>query len=234
MNIETALDPSVWWRTLCFVTDQLVVTGDLHARRDLAEKQLDDWSAAGVTHIVDVREEWNDAALVNKRHPQIRYLHCPTHDNGGRQDDEWFTSGISAIVDAISADSNNTVVVHCHMGVNRAPSLVFAALLEMGWPAEESLNLIRQARPIAGILYAGQAVEWFARRHGIASSEHMELRRSVRKWLAANPTDTRWVMSRIRLAENNPAPCHPKNGVPRTGHFLVGRTQLQINIQEAL
>ena len=84
MDTETALDPSVWWRTLCFVTDQLVVTGDLHARRDLAEKQLDDWSAAGVTHIVDVREEWNDAALVNDRHPEIAVPASP-HPRQRRQ-----------------------------------------------------------------------------------------------------------------------------------------------------
>ena len=234
MDTETVLDPSVWWRTLCFVTDQLVVTGDLHARRDLAEKQLDDWAAAGATHIVDVREEWNDAALVNDRHPEIAYLHRPTHDNGGRQDEDWFTSGVNAIVDAIRADSNNTVVVHCHMGVNRAPTLAFAALLDMGWPLEKGLNSIRQARPIAGILYAEQAVDWFARRQRIPNSEHIELRRSVREWLAANPADTRWVISRIRLAESNPAPPHRKGGVCATGIRLARRTHLHTATKEVL
>jgi len=234
MDTETALDPSVWWRTLCFVTDQLVVTGDLHPRRDLAEKQLDDWSAAGVTHIVDVREEWNDAAFVNDCHPEVVYLHRPTHDNGGRQNDEWFAAGVSAIVDAIRADSKNTVIVHCHMGVNRAPSLAFAALLEMGWTVEEGLNSIRQRRPIAGILYAEQAADWFARRHRVSSSDHIKLRRRVRVWLAANPVDSRWVMSRIRLAEHNPAPGHRKGGVRTTGNFPGSRTQLRITTQEAL
>jgi len=234
MNTETALDPSVWWRTLCFVTDQLIVTGDLHARRDLAEKQLDDWAAAGVTHIVDVRGEWNDAALVKECHPQITYLHRPTHDNGGRQDDEWFTSGTSAIVDAMRADSKNTVVVHCHMGVNRAPSLAFAALLEMGWPVEEALNSIRRARPIAGILYADQAIDWFARRHCICNSERIKLRRSVSEWLAANPIDSRWVMSRIRIAENNPVPRPRKSNVCTSDNLSRSRTQLPITAQEAL
>ena len=234
MYTDTVLDPSVWWRTLCFVTDQLVVTGDLHARRDLAEKQLDDWSAVGVSHIVDVREEWNDAAFVNDRHPEITYLHRPTHDNGGRQDDEWFTSGVSAIVDAISADSNNIVVVHCHMGVNRAPSLAFAALLEMGWTVEKALNSIRKARQIVGILYAEQAVDWFARRHHICSSEHVELRRSVRQWLAANSVDSRWVISRIRLAENDPSPGHRKAGIDAPGNFPQSQTQLRMMTQEVL
>jgi len=234
MDTETALDPSTWWRTLCFVTDQLVVTGDLHARRDLAEKQLDDWSSAGVTHIVDVREEWSDAALVNDRHPEITYLHRPTHDNGGRQDDDWFTSGVDAIVDAIRADNYNTVVVHCHMGVNRAPSLAFAALLDMGWSVKPALNAIRSARPIAGILYAEQAVAWFARRQQIANIDHIELRRRVREWLTANPVDTNWVISRIRLAENNTVASHRRGRSRATGSCLARQTQRHTATKEVL
>ena len=207
MTASTPSNPSTWRRTLCWVTDQLIVTGDLDARREIAVRQLDEWAAVGVTHIVDVRQEWNDISLVAEHQPHMTYLHRPTHDNGGTQDDEWFASGVAAIVDAITSHSDNTVVVHCHMGVNRAPSLAFAALLAMGWPATEALSQIRRARPIAAVLYAEQAAEWFAQYHGMSTSDRLELRADVRQWLADNPVDVRWVVSRIRQAENNPSTC---------------------------
>ena len=216
MNIRIPSSPSEWWRTLCWVTDQIIVTGDLNPKPEHAVRQLSEWAAVGVTHIVDVRQEWSDAALVAEHQPQITYLHCPTHDNGSAQDDNWFTSGVNAIVEAINADNDNTVVIHCHMGVNRAPSLAFAALLELGWTPVEALRLIRRARPIAAVLYAEQAVDWFCRKHSITDCDREELCENVGQWLAENPVDVRWVISRIRLAENESASNIEKSGT-RTG-----------------
>ena len=44
------------------------------------------------------------------------------------------------------------------MGINRGPSMAFAMMLFDGWDAVDALNAIRDARPIAGIIYATDAV----------------------------------------------------------------------------
>ena len=52
--------PERWHREICWVHGRLIVTGDLDEDVLAAIRQLRDWVAAGVTHIVDVRVEAND------------------------------------------------------------------------------------------------------------------------------------------------------------------------------
>ena len=52
------------------------------------------------------------------------------------------------------------MLAHCHMGINRGPSMGFAILLALGWDAEEALDAIHAARPIAFIAYAEDALRW--------------------------------------------------------------------------
>ena len=55
-----------------WVTDHLLVGGDLDARDDtLAERQLAELVELGVTHLVDVRLEWDDLDFVAERASDI-------------------------------------------------------------------------------------------------------------------------------------------------------------------
>ena len=66
--------------------------------------------------------------------------------------------GVRYAVDALEA--GGTVLTHCHMGINRGPSLGFAVLLALGWDAVDALDAIRRVRPIAYIAYAEDALRW--------------------------------------------------------------------------
>ena len=200
MTKTTELRPASWWRRLCQVTDRLFICGDLPHDPDGFRRMLQEWVDAGITHIVDVRGEWSDESRVADKHPHISYAWLPTHDNGGGQDADWFEQGVETICDAL-ADPGARVVIHCHMGVNRAPSMAFAALLELGIDVGDGLTAIRAARPIAAILYAESAIDWFAERSGWTTSQTGEARMRVRAWHAENPSDAQWVISRIRMAE---------------------------------
>lgn len=200
---DEPVDHAAWWRRPCWVTTQLIVTGDLHPDRTLAAAQLQHWADLGVTHIADVREEWSDETFVSQLQPAMTYLHLPTHDNGGHQDDNWFSTSVSHITDIIRASDTNVVVLHCHMGVNRAPSLALAVLLELGWSVTGALSAIREARPIAGILYAEQAVDWSARHRGLPDEIRRRDREAARRWLAEHPVNVAWIISRIRRAERS-------------------------------
>jgi len=200
MNTPTISDPAAWHRRLCFVNDWIALSGDLDTMNpDLAIAQLAAWDAAGITDIIDVRDEWSDESFVATHAPHINYVHLGTHDDGGWQEDSWFEAGLAIIREV--RERGGCAVVHCHMGVNRAPSMAFRMLLDAGVPTEDALDAIRAARPIAAILYADAAISHHLRSNDIDGEHAAVEKRLVREWHAANPVDTYWVISRIRQAE---------------------------------
>ena len=65
------------------LTEQLWVGGDLEIFDEpLAEAQLAELAEAGLTHIIDVRLEWDDLAWVAARRPDVEYLHLGVADAG--------------------------------------------------------------------------------------------------------------------------------------------------------
>ena len=196
-------DPAAWWRYLCWILgDRIAVCGDLPQDRTAARHQLREWRRAGVTHILDLREEWTDEAVVARHAPEITYHWLGAHDDGGAQDDTWFDTGVALILTAL-ADPDARIVVHCHMGVNRAPSMAFAALLALDVDPVAALDEIRSARPIANIEYAEDAVAWWQRRTGAPAAAVRDACATVRAWRVDNPCDVGWVISRIRVAERH-------------------------------
>ena len=201
--LSPSQDPLNWHRTVCRVTDRLILTGDLHEQRDRAIEQLGGWQAEGVTDILDVRGEYSDESLVAEHAPDIAYFYLGTHDDGGAQSDAWFYQGIAVGLDVLE-DPDRTLLVHCHMGINRAPSMVFAILLASGWDPVAALDAIRAARPIANILYADDAISWWLRDQGADGAEVEAGVAAVRQWHRDNPIDVGFVISRIRLGGTNP------------------------------
>lgn len=193
-------DPARWWRTLCWAADRIAVSGDLDPAR--AADQLAEWVAAGVTDVLDVRGEANDARRVAAHAPTLRYHWLGTHDDGDRQASSWFDE-IATVVDRVLADPDRRLIVHCHLGVNRGPSATLAALLLQGLHPIEAMDAIRAARPVASMMYAGDAVVWWGVREGLAGDEIVALHDEVCAWHEANPLDVPWCieqMGRSRFA----------------------------------
>ena len=189
----------LWHRTLCKVTDWLYLCGDLPSEPDLAVVQLEQWREAGITAIVDVRQEWSDERLVAKYAPEIAYFHLGTHDNGGAQTPEWFSEGLTALHQALQ-DREAKIVVHCHMGVNRGPSMGFAYLLDQGWQPVDALTAIRLARPIAAVAYASDALQAHHDRRSVGEAAAFAQRQAISQWMESNDIDVRTVIRRIRQA----------------------------------
>lgn len=200
-STTNSLQPAAWWRVLCFPIERVALSGDLDTTTSgTAQRQLMTWADAGITDIIDVRREWSDASLVARLAPWMRYHWIGTHDSGHAQSDDWFDEGVEAALDAL-ADPDRKVVVHCHMGVNRAPSLAFGVLLALGHHPVEALDLIRASRPIAAVLYAQDALRWWHRRSAAPMDTRAAERSAVAEWLDRNAADVGWVISRIRAAE---------------------------------
>lgn len=193
----TPPDPLDWHRRLCAVNPWLIVSGDLETNNQTAAVlQLQEWIDAGITDIVDLRGEWNDTDFVAEFAPEINYHWLGTHDSGGSQTDEWYESGL-AIARQVQEDGGR-LIVHCHMGVNRAPSMAFRMLLDAGVGPVAALASLREARPIVGILYADSALDHHHRELGIDAKVRVIEMIAIDDWFDANPVELWWITSRIR------------------------------------
>ena len=180
--------PTLTTADAAFVTPDLLVGGDLDTRdTELAGRQLGELVEVGVTHVVDARVEWSDKRWVAETAPGIAYLHHGMDDAGQQVPGVWFDVGVGWALEAL--DQGGTVLTHCHMGINRGPSLGFAVLLAQGWDAIEALEAIRFARPIAWVAYAEDALRWH---HEDKRTGHRALahdRRRLRRWRRDNELD---------------------------------------------
>ena len=171
-----------------FVTDHLLVGGDLDTRDPhAASAQLAELVELGVTHLVDVRIEWDDLDYVAEHAPDVAYLHHPTDDAGQMMPLEWFDDGVRWILEAI--EGGGTVLAHCHMGINRGPSLGYAVMLAQGWDPVEALDVIRRVRPQAYVAYAEQALRWWHIRAGSTVEQHAADQARLKQWRQEHALD---------------------------------------------
>ena len=175
---------------LHFVTPQLAVGGDLSSFDDtLASEQLEEIIRLGITHVIDVRLEWDDEAAFADRAPHVRYLHHGMDDAGQAVPAEWFEEAVSWIEAAYAEKPDAVVLTHCHMGINRGPSLGFAVLLAQGWEPVEAIAAIRAARPQANVWYAADALDWYHARTGVDAGTAAAQHAALAAWRDENALD---------------------------------------------
>jgi len=180
-NPPPFVDTTYWHRRLCPISDQIVISGDLDEDEDRAVAQLRTWTDAGITHILDTRSEWSDADLVADNAPDVVYGWIGADDAGLPQSDEWFDAGVAFAKEALD-DPEAVLLIHCHMGINRGPSMAYRVLLERFWDAIDALDAIRDARPIADIAYASDALDHYHRTHDIPAEMRTEDRNRFEAW----------------------------------------------------
>jgi dual specificity phosphatase 3 len=188
-------NPETLWREICWVSDQLAVSGDLSSRKEHALTQLSAWEEAGITDVFDMRGEADDSEFIHSN-STITSHWFGVDDNGGTRSDVWFDA-LTAQALVVLTDPTRRALVHCHMGVNRGPSALYAILLHLGWNHVDALRHIRDARPIAGIIYAADAASWKARRDGLDSETVQSRVDDVQSWFGRNPLDIAYVIRRI-------------------------------------
>jgi dual specificity phosphatase 3 len=181
-----------------FVTAQIAVGGDLDAYDEgLAISQLRELVDIGVTHIVDVRQEWDDAEFVRQLAPVIEYLHLGIDDAGQRIPAAWF-DGVTEWATAALRDPGAMVLLHCHMGINRGPSAGYAVLLALGWDPVAALDAIRTARPIANVAYAADALAWHHDRTAAGREQRRLDRARLATWRREHKLDVGEMIRKIR------------------------------------
>ena len=131
----------------------------------------------------------------------MNYLYLPVDDDGGSIPHSWYEQGTKWVIDSLEESANGKVVVHCHMGINRGPSLTFATMLVMGYDPVEAIDMIRTARSIANVGYAEDALNWFHISRNIADGKRKENEGALGAWRLENPHDTKRIIRTIRRAK---------------------------------
>ena len=185
---------------LDFVTPQIATGGDLPQIWADLVPALRAWQDVGITHVIDNRQEWSDEDVVFDLAPELHYLYNGVDDAGRGQPDHWFDHGV-AWARQVLADPDAKILIHCHMGINRGPSLTYAVLLDHGYDPVEAIDAIRTARPIAGVLYAENALDWFHRRNDVDPARRADDRRRLADWRADNWIDVIRIIRQIRQTE---------------------------------
>ncbi len=182
-----------------FVTDRLLVGGDLHPQRDTALDQAWELAQAGVTHVLDARIEWRDDQVWSGL-PGVAYHWNGIDDRGQRVPDAWFDDVAGWAVAALEQPGTR-VLTHCHMGINRGPSAGYAVLLALGHDPVEAIAAIVRARPIAYVAYAGDALRWHHSRTGAPARTRRHDRARLERWREENGVDLHAVLRRTRAQE---------------------------------
>lgn len=133
-----------------FVTGR-VATGAAISDADDVQQLL----AAGVTHIIDCRAEFDDGQLLAGS--GAHYLFAPQQDDGQHPKPvSWFQAGIEFALPAL-AQPGTKVYAHCAAGCNRGPSMAAAILMAQGLSEAEAGAMIRSARPQVTLAYIEDA-----------------------------------------------------------------------------
>lgn len=183
-----------------FITTQIATGGDLPDDGRSARPNLREWQRMGITHVIDNRLEWSDEDFVAKWAPEIHYLHNGIDDHGGDMPDEWFDNAYAFAESALTTPGSR-VLAHCHMGINRGPSMAYALMLATGWDPVKAIAAIRSARPIAAVLYAEDALDWHHRRLDVAMTQRQADFDRLADWRDDNWIDVVRIIRSIRGAE---------------------------------
>lgn len=142
-----------------FVTERLAVGGGIATAKD-----VECLKKAGITHVIDMRAEFNDAdvlfpkvtsgvnpaatryALGRESMNGMLYLWLPQVDNGQERDPHQYSNGIRFAMEAFE-ELPHKVYCHCADGVNRGPTMAYAILRAFGMPQAKAISMIRIARP---------------------------------------------------------------------------------------
>ena len=152
-----------------WVTDLLATGGDLAHHAEHAAAQAKDIMDQGVELVIDVRQEANDALLWKEL--GVAYLHLPTDDREGHHiPTELFDKAVKA-AEAFMARGQK-VLAHCHMGINRGPSVAYGILLAQGHDDIPAFDLVREKRPVSAVLYAEDALSAHLNRVGVTDEDY--------------------------------------------------------------
>jgi len=125
---------------ISWITDRIAVGGGIWNQDNMMAVVR-----AGVTHIIDMQQEFDDTALAKPF--GVKVLWNAIDDDFQPKPAEVFQRGVEFALPALD-QSHTKLLIHCAAGVHRAPMMALALLCSMGWTLEDGMELIESRRPV--------------------------------------------------------------------------------------
>jgi len=120
-----------------FITERIALGGSFAGPADAAALK-----AAGITHVINCTELC-DPAYVEGQFAMLWPMPRQPDDGNPRTLD-WFRQGVNFWRE----NEQSKIYVHCHAGMNRSASMVYALLRAMGIKPDDARHLIAVNRPM--------------------------------------------------------------------------------------
>jgi protein-tyrosine phosphatase len=125
---------------MTWIMDRVAVGGGIENAENMAEV-----ARAGVTHIINMQIEFDDTELA--RPYGIKVLNNGVYNDFEPKPPELFERGVEFGSRALRKQ-NSKLLIHCTLGMHRAPTMTLALLCALGWPLPVARQLIERCRPV--------------------------------------------------------------------------------------
>jgi protein-tyrosine phosphatase len=125
---------------MTWVTGRIAVGGGIWVTDTMAQV-----ARAGVTHIIDMQQEFDDTALAEPF--GIKVLWNAIDDDFQPKPPEVFQIGVEFAIEALD-EQDTKLLIHCAAGIHRAPMMTLAVLASLGWTVDTAMELIETRRPV--------------------------------------------------------------------------------------
>jgi protein-tyrosine phosphatase len=144
---------------MTWITDRIAVGGGIETREN-----METVAKAGITHIIDMQIEFDDTQLAEPY--KIKVLWNGIYNDFQSKPPELFARGVEFGLAALRKHKSK-VLIHCTLGMHRAPMMALALLCAMGWPIEVAIDSIQKCRPVVYFAdsYVKSVEAYLAHRH---------------------------------------------------------------------
>lgn len=124
-----------------WITDRIAVGAAIETSENMQAV-----AEAGITHIINMQIEFDDTSLAAPY--KIKVLWNGIYNDFQPKPAEVFERGVEFGLAALRKQRSK-LLIHCTLGMHRAPAMALALLAAMGWPIEVARQVIQKCRPVA-------------------------------------------------------------------------------------
>jgi protein-tyrosine phosphatase len=125
---------------MTWIMDRIAVGGGIECAENMEQV-----ARAGVTHILNMQIEFDDTDLAAAH--GIKVLNNGVYNDFEPKPPELFQRGVEFGTAALRKQ-NTKLLIHCTLGMHRAPTMALALLCSLGWPLAVARQLIERCRPV--------------------------------------------------------------------------------------
>ena len=155
---------------MTWITDRIALGGGIET-----PENMEIVAKAGITHIIDMQIEFDDTQLAAPY--KVRVLWNGIYNDFQPKPAELFERGVDFGLAALRK-RNTKLLIHCTLGMHRAPMMTLAVLCAMGWPLKVAMDSIQKLRPVVYFAdsYVKSVEEYLAARQEVAASQPQHAR----------------------------------------------------------